>query len=322
MKFRNLFLAGAVAAVLGISATGCNENPTDPPGGGGPGNPTGLMASTQGPTSVALKWSAVTGATSYTVSWKATGSGDSGSTPGVTGTTYTVTNLTKGQRYTFTVRGVNADGASTGATIDWAAADRFTSDVNGPATINIYEKSSTKGSAIDISAAGAANVSVVAGSPGKAMLAFYRYNDSLIVGPAYAITEYKTSANNDFTKVDSSTYISTNAFDVTSLNDWFSDKSIDEYIQNSGASAGNVIAFNFSPSETKSKGFYMRTGAAGNYRYARVLIMNNGGKILQGSGSEEFITVQISYQSTPNLPFAKPAGFSPAAVVATATAGH
>jgi len=63
---------------------------------------------------VALSWAASSGATSYSV-YEGTSSGGEGSTAivtGVTGTSYTVSNLTNGTRYYFKVAAVNASGTS------------------------------------------------------------------------------------------------------------------------------------------------------------------------------------------------------------------
>ncbi len=78
-----------------------------------PGSPTGLTA-TSGEGQVALSWTAVSGATSYNV-YDGTASGGENATPiatGVTGTTYTVTGLTNGTPYYFTVAAVDSAGNS------------------------------------------------------------------------------------------------------------------------------------------------------------------------------------------------------------------
>ncbi len=78
-----------------------------------PAAPATLTA-TAGAASVALSWSASTGATSYNV-YRGTTAGGESATPivtGVTGTTYTNTGLTNGTQYYYKVKAVNANGAS------------------------------------------------------------------------------------------------------------------------------------------------------------------------------------------------------------------
>jgi fibronectin type 3 domain-containing protein len=76
--------------------------------------PTGLT-SLAGTTSVALKWSASAGASSYSV-YQGLSAGAESAEPvsaGVTGTSYSVTGLLPGQTYYFTVAAVDAGGKST-----------------------------------------------------------------------------------------------------------------------------------------------------------------------------------------------------------------
>ena len=122
MSVRNLILSGALVALMGFGATGCNENPVDTPGNG----PANLKASSMSPTSVALEWDAVASATSYRVAWQGTGTAGSGSVDNVTATNYTVTGLQANTAYTFTVTGNTSTGSTDASTLTWAGATRFT----------------------------------------------------------------------------------------------------------------------------------------------------------------------------------------------------
>jgi hypothetical protein len=93
---------GTVVASSGPS-NAVSVTPTAP---SAPGGPTSVTATSGGPTSVDVTWAApATGtATSYTVSYKLTSAGAyTVAASGLTGTSFTVTNLTDGDTYDFTV---------------------------------------------------------------------------------------------------------------------------------------------------------------------------------------------------------------------------
>ncbi|GEM_PF-1671957 len=71
--------------------------------------PTSVTAS-PGDTEVLVNWTAVAGATSYTLSYRPAG-GSTQSIPAITGTSYLVTGLTNDTAYSFVVAGVNVGGA-------------------------------------------------------------------------------------------------------------------------------------------------------------------------------------------------------------------
>lgn len=319
MMFRNLILSCALA--LGIVVAGCNENPTIAP------DPviTGLGASSLTPTSVALAWNSFSGASTYNVAW--TGPSSGGLT-GISTTTATATNLAPGQEYTFTVTGVDAAGAvisTSSSSIKWAGAERH-NDVEGSSTtrIRMYEHASPRPSGVNLSAgAGPTNVSLKANTPGVAQLAMYvdpkegGNPNKIVVGPVYAITEYKVSAASDPNKVDQNVFISaTTTKDLTSLDTWYMSTNLEAQID----PGSNIKAYEFlSPVQT-GNGFVVRTGTAGNYHYARVLIKSDAtGKILQGGFPDRYVELEVSYQRNAGVPYAKGVVGRPGV---PATAGH
>jgi fibronectin type 3 domain-containing protein len=98
---------------------------------GAPSVPTGLSA-TAGNASVALSWTAVTGATSYNVYRGTTASGESTTAiaTGVTTAAYSDTGLTNGQQYYYEVAGVN--GGGTGPLSNEASATPELSALSDP----------------------------------------------------------------------------------------------------------------------------------------------------------------------------------------------
>jgi hypothetical protein len=311
MKLKNLLLSGTIVALLGLMATGCNENPSEPTDGT-PGPVTNLQATSLGSTSVGLSWTAPSGTgLTYNVSWApASGGGtDSGSVSGLTSTSHSVTSgLTAGKPYTFTVRSVRGTTTSSSASITWAGAQRFTDDAsNSSITLRLYDSASSNGSGLTIDPAkgGPRNITVSVGST-NVQLAMYAGSSTtnFIIGPAYAMTEYSNA--NAF---DQNVYISDSTYLATSLNTWFSAKKVGDYI----SANGNVRAFTLpaTVTDTRGHGFYVRTGTAGNYRFARVFIKNVGGKLLQGNPPNRYVEVEISYQTTPNVEYAKRVGMVP-----------
>jgi fibronectin type 3 domain-containing protein len=79
-----------------------------------PTPPSSLTASTMGPTSIALKWSAGVAATSYSVFQGTTAGGESPTAiaTGITGTSFIVNGLTPGNKFYFYVAAVNGGGNS------------------------------------------------------------------------------------------------------------------------------------------------------------------------------------------------------------------
>ncbi len=320
MNMRHLLASSFAALMLGLVAVGCNENPdgpTDP--GSAPSAPTNLQAVSLSATSVGLKWTASTdtGTITYTVTRAATGSAsDTATVSGISGVSQVFNGLTA-KEYTFTVVAVRGGKASTAITVKWAPAERYAST-----TLRLYEKKSSNpsGFSIDAEPGGPQSVSLAQSQPGKAQLAIFvldstsNTTNTLLIGPAYAFPEYAASGNFNPAKVDSSTYISPTDFVVGSLDTWFDSRAIDAVI--TSTTMTNTSAYTLTGGNLNSaRGFYVRTGTVGNYHYARVFVKATGGKLVQGSYPDRYIEVEVSYQATPNLPYAKP-GVRPTAGVA------
>gem|GEM_PF-2044288 len=81
-------------------------------GGGGCNAPTGLTASNITNTSATLSWSAVSGALSYNLQWKAASSGTWNTVSGLASTSYNLSGLTAGTTYNYQVQTVCSGGTS------------------------------------------------------------------------------------------------------------------------------------------------------------------------------------------------------------------
>jgi len=305
MKVRNFLLSGLVVAAMGFVAVGCNENPTDNPStGNNPLAPTSLMASATASDAVALKWTPATdsGTITFKVAWKSSDATDSGSVSGLTATSQTVTGLKVGKQYTFSVTAVRGTLSSSAATVDAAGATRYGSTTS----LKLYESKSAlpSGLTIDPALGGPAVVSVSSSNPNLSSVQLAIYKDvsnalQFEIGPAYA---YDTTIYRNANLFDHNTYISDSTFPAANLDSWYGTGSIAGRF----TSTGNVSTFPLPDLQsTLGQGFYVRTGTAGNYHYARVFVKNNGGKLLQGTAPDRYIEIEISYQTGANLPFAK-----------------
>ena len=90
-------------------------------GGGSCGTPTGLTASSITNTSATVSWTAVSGAVTYNLQWKATSSSTWTTVSGLTTTSQSLTGLTAGTAYQFQVQTVCSAGTSA-----YSAASSFT----------------------------------------------------------------------------------------------------------------------------------------------------------------------------------------------------
>jgi len=324
MKFKHFLMGAAALAIMSLATVGCNENPSEPTptdSTSAPDPVTNVQATSLSSTSVGLKWNKPaandSGITGYAVSWKVFKGGDSGSTT-VGVTEATINNLLSTQEYyTFTVKSMRGTKASSGVSVQWAPADRYVNDAaTTTTTIRMYELSSQKGSGLvlDPSKGGPKNVSVATyPTLGDIQLAMVLTpnGDSVYVGVAYGFPEFQ---NVDL--FDQNVYASDQTNVVSSLDEWYLSKSLDNYINTTPT--GNLISFELPTNVvgTSSQGFVVRTGVSGNYHYARVLVKNIGGKFVQGTAPDRYVTLEISYQKTANLPYAKPraGGDSPVGV--------
>ncbi|MCC7437641.1 MAG: fibronectin type III domain-containing protein [Armatimonadetes bacterium] len=314
MKLKSFLIGSALLATLVVG--GCNENdtPTDPtPDPVAPKAVTNLLAVSLSETSVGLRWNSPvdTALTGYEVSWKSTDGVDSGSAT-VAPATDTTENATVkvGKTYTFTVKTKRGTTLSTGVSVTWAGAQQFSNDAaNAATTIRLYEKASSNGSGLtlDPSLGGPRNMSVATPSAAVQLGFIVDPAGKVVIGAAYSFPEFK-----NVDKFDSNTYVSTQSWVANGLSSWFLTQSLDKYIP----ADGNLRAFTFDATVTgtSGQGFVARTGTTGNYHYARIFVNNVGGKLLQGTAPNRYVELTISYQNTPNVPFAKRGAESPVGV--------
>ncbi len=321
MKFSTYLMAGLLVAGVGIGVVGCNTN--DVAGPAAPSPPSSLRAVSLSNNSVGLKWDAsLDGGVTYLVTYAGQGAvADSGSIPGVSAQFYDVGGL-QAVPYTFYVYAVKDSVLSNPVTVEWAPATRF-DYANGGQTdpIDVYEKAALpplpSGLILfDPAKSGPNAVSLAQSSTtdfGAVNIAVDVDADSLYIGPAYAMTQYARHA--DF---DSTTYMSTDLWNAASLDDFYLNESLENYIVPGGLGAGNVRAAGIPlvrPDSVKHLGvvFIAREGNGLNRHYARVFIEPDAsGNLVRGSAGSRYVRLHISYQGTQQVPYAKRVAHVPA----------
>jgi hypothetical protein len=123
-------------------------------------------------------------------------------------------------------------------------------------------------------------------------------NNTFDIGPAAAFVDF--AHVNEF---DQNTYVSDSLFFVNTLDEFYSSKSLEDYIPKP---LDNSNVFTMNNASATGEMFFVRTGtSSANYHYARVLVKSVGGKLLQGTGTSRYVEVEISYQATAGVPYAK-----------------
>ena len=120
------------------------------------------------------------------------------------------------------------------------------------------------------------------------------------IGPAYAFPSYRNATG---FLIDSTVAISVSTQLATNLDTWFCSRPISSLIDPDGTH--KVYSLAATQPDSLGQGFYVRSGRPGEYHYARVLIRNVDGKLLQGSPPNRYVELDISYQTAPDVPYAR-----------------
>lgn len=300
-------MSGMIAILAGFFVVGCEETPTDVVDDR-PDAPTNLEAVSLSATSVGLRWvGAVPVGSHYHVSWtNATGT-SIGEKEVEEAVSTTIEGLVAGTEYTFTVVFENAAGdQSLATTINWAPANRYTEDAQAGGILRIYAKSvSGKGSGIVIQQTGAYNA-LTSAAGGADLPRIHLIADvgatTIKIGAPKSFTDF-TQVANFRDDVQISDAVDTEVDAATGLNGWYRSASLESLF-----ATNNVGQFTIPDQTATGKGaaFAARWGTAGSYRYARVYIVPKNNKFVQlDNNNDPFIEVQISYQPTAGIPFAK-----------------
>jgi hypothetical protein len=211
-------------------------------------------------------------------------------------TKFKVDSLADGTRYLLTVRSETTLGKQSTdfVQIEWAPAVRQNSDLNGSAIL-VYATTSKNNSAVDLyNDQGYAEVIPQSGSDFQNRGDLYVYASSSTSG-SLVITSPSEANNQGLV-----TQFSTNSGDaVNSLDDQFATSA-----PNSSSYSATTIGIADAPASSDMV-YFGRLQRGTDFYYFRLLIVARNGDLVQGSGADRYLEMVVSYQSTPNVPFAK-----------------
>lgn len=294
-KLSMLFFA-AMAFVL----IACNET-TTPTDNKTPEPATKLMATSLDSTSIKIKWDASTSESDTEFS----GYLVKISTPtGVLKTDtvnklknpYTVTGLNQGMLYTIELKALFTNGNSSSAvTVNWSPAYRFVKNINSE-VIRMYSSNSTLGSGLQLfDMANLAPKTVTVANGAVWNFGLDTKNGAVLVGSPSQLSY-------SYTGTPKLTEISTSYYDATSLNDVYESQSLDK-------GTFSELAIDLLKDVTIKNNIVLVLRAQdtnGNTHYAKILIKKGGdGNWLQGTADNRYIECEVSYQNSPNVPYAK-----------------
>lgn len=212
--------------------------------------------------------------------------------------------------YQFEVTPIGNGERGAATAIQWAGAVRYDTDMlqaNTP--LRLYEAASNRGSglAIDLIGRGAARVKIgepVAIPPLITILAVDvdESGDGFDIGPPLSFPRYL-----GMPAIDTTALLSSEAFSVESLYGWGLGSSIEALVR----SSGTMHRFSNIPGGLptgRGIGFVMRVGIGYPvplHHYLKVFIRNIDGRLLHGEAPNRYIELEVSYQTVPNVPFAR-----------------
>lgn len=312
--FKNkLFVLLAIFAVVLFSFTACEENVVDPDPTTQPkpSPASNLMATSIDATTIHLKYDISPSETNslfkdYELSWKEDGPSAGDSKVVLKGTSpIEVTGLTEGKIYLFTlVARYTNDSVSTPITVNWSPASRFVKN-NNEDVIKVYETASSFGSGLQMfyEAEGAPRVRTVANG-GDWDLGIRTTDNKIVIGSATKLTYNFPSGN-----TPQPTMLFKDFYKAGSLDEVFDSRAMNDGTRNNEYSELTFDITN--ETDTNNVIFYVRKYQPGStrYNYAKVMAKRSaqGGSFLQGSSPNRYIEFEISYQKTPDVPYAKTA---------------
>lgn len=287
---------GAAKIKVYNGATELTSNSVDFTIGKPPAGPSDAMATSKSSTSIIVKWTPSTDANVVKhMVYIYQGSNLLNAYPTADKTTdrMTITGLTEGTVYTFTIKAVNSANLTStdNVSVNWSPASRFYDDQ----VIKMYETDSDNPSGIELfdpTSNGPAVRSVTDRS--KVNIAINTKGGGLLLQCGSAIdvgsgTAPVTEMYEDFYYLQSSL---DEIFESVALNSF-------KY----SAASVNLLSNNIN----QYAGFIVRTKEPGqtDYNYAKLFFKKVGGSFLQGTAPNRYVECVISYQKVTGVPYAR-----------------
>lgn len=311
LKNKLMILLASIAISL-FAFTACDEDngvDPDPDTQPKPSAPSNLRATSIDATTIHLKYdispseSHPTLWQDYEITWKENGGPTAPQAKVVLKGTNTIVidGLVEGKIYLFTlVARFTNDSVSAPATILWSPASRFEKNANEE-TIKVYETASSFGSGLQLFDLGQEfpRVRTIANSSEWDLAV--RTVDNKIVFSSATKSGYTFTSGNP-----QPTFIYKDAFLANSLDEVFDSRAMNDGARNNEYTEQSFDITNL----TSSLVFYVRkpvSVGSTSYNYAKVFVKRENGTFLHGTGTNRHLLVEISYQKTPNVPYAKTA---------------
>ncbi len=296
--------------------TACEETTDPEPTVLKPGAPSNLQATSQNDTTVILKWTASASAsdtTKYILTVTASGQGPMAPVEiPSTETTFEVTGLEEGIIYLFEMISEFDGGAQSEgkATVQWSPASRF-EQTTGNVPIRLYGHQSQFGSGLDLffndpdfpDDSGPEVLTIT--QKDRWDIAVDTRNSGLIIGSASQISLGSGDP-------EGTTEISDKRFQVQSLDDVFGSEALDA---DQTFTEQTINLLDGGLDQNNNLVFIVRTkndAADAAWNYVKVIVLRGqDGNFLQGSGSDIYVEVILSYQTEAGIPYAGIEGFRP-----------
>lgn len=292
-----MYLSVLAIALVVLASCKKDDDPVGPVDNPKPSPVKNLVAASNGTNAITLSWTASDSSSSTLFDgYKITVTSPTVMAPidvakGVT--TYNLTGLQPDLAYTIQVEAKYTNGEySTAVSTIWATANKFLVDYNG-VTIKLYSSNvSTQGSGLDFyDATEHAPKMLRIADFEKWIIGFEdKHDGKWMIGYPDSL-DYSYVAHRD---IGISALMNASS---DNLNENFADK-LDTYVY-------KMQTLNLYGA-TQNQMFFVRIkNDAGEYNYAKVIVLYKNGSILQSDDAGTFIELVLSYQAKANLPYAK-----------------